>query len=118
MSGLESFHCWERATDESPTGAHDGSAIVTAEIGDGLMVRSETPDQPHDLDIAFAFAFQPSRRSDLVEVAVNVELQKIARIVSRPTGGCGRRPIESQCPKVRRTSRPTYSSMAGGSKHG
>jgi len=60
--------------------------VVGAEIGDGLEVRLQRPQQPHDLDVAVAFGFQPAARPHPVEISVDVELEQIARRVARPAG--------------------------------
>jgi hypothetical protein len=60
-------------------------AIVGAEIGDGLEVRLQRPQQPDDLDVAMAFGLQPAARTHAIEIAVDVELQEIARRVARPS---------------------------------
>ena len=62
----------------------EGGAIVGAEIGDGLEVRLQRPQQPDDLDVAMAFGFQAAARPHAVEIAVDVELEQIARRVARP----------------------------------
>ena len=43
------------------------------------------PQQPDHLDVAMAFGFQPPARTHPVQVAVDVELQKVARRVARAT---------------------------------
>jgi hypothetical protein len=58
-------------------------AIVAPEIGDGLEVRFQSPQQPEDLDVAMTLRLQPPARSDPVQIAVDVELQKVARRVAR-----------------------------------
>ena len=62
----------------------EGGAIVGAEVGDGLEVRLQRPQQPDDLDVAMAFRLQPPARTNAVEIAVDVELQQIARRVAWP----------------------------------
>ena len=62
----------------------EGGAIVGAEIGDGLEVRLQRPQQPDDLNVAMAFGFQPAARPNSVEIAVDVELEQIARRVAGP----------------------------------
>ena len=39
-------------------------AIVAPEIGDGLEVRFQSPQQPEDLDVAMTLRLQPPARSD------------------------------------------------------
>jgi len=59
-------------------------AIVAPEVRDRLEVGLEAAQQPHDLDVASTLAFKPPARANPVEVAVNVELHKIAGRVARP----------------------------------
>ena len=61
-------------------------AIVGAEIGDGLEVWLQRPQQPDDLDVAMAFGFQPPARPHAVEITVDVKLEQIARLVTRSAG--------------------------------
>ena len=58
-------------------------AIVAPKVGNRLKVGPQTAKQPDDLDVAATLALQPSARSDPIEVAVNVELQQVARRVAR-----------------------------------
>jgi hypothetical protein len=66
---------------EGPTGSHNRRTVVAAEVGDRLEVRSKAAKQPHRLHVASAFPLQASRRPDFVEIAPDVELEQIARIV-------------------------------------
>jgi hypothetical protein len=59
-------------------------AVVGAEIGDGLEVRLQRPQQPDDLDVAVAFGFQPAARPHPVEISVDVKLEQIARRIAGP----------------------------------
>jgi hypothetical protein len=63
----------------------EGDAIVASEVGERLEVGLQAAKQPDDFDVAATLALQPSARSDPVEVAVDVELQQIARRVARTT---------------------------------
>ena len=56
--------------------------IVGAEIGDGLEVGFQRPQQPDDLDVAMTFGFQPAPRANAVEIIVDVELEGVARSVA------------------------------------
>ena len=60
--------------------------IVPAEIGDGLEVGPELPQQPEHFEIAPALQLQTAAGAHLVEVTPEVELQKIARRKGRPAG--------------------------------
>jgi hypothetical protein len=62
----------------------DRRAIVLAEVGNRLEVGREPPGQPHQLDIALRFPFQPPARLEAVEVAVEVNLQQRRGMIGRP----------------------------------
>ena len=64
----------------------EGLAVIAAEIGDGLEVGLQVPQQPDHLDIAVGLGFQPAARADAVQVAVNIQLQQIGRRVTRTAG--------------------------------
>jgi hypothetical protein len=49
--------------------------VDAAEIGDGLEVGLQVPQQPDHLDVAMALGFQAPARPDAIEVAVDGELQ-------------------------------------------
>src|SRR5712691_10957130 len=57
--------------------------VLLAEVGDCPIARPQALQEPDQLQIAAGFPLQPTRRSDLVDVAVKVELQQIGRIVGR-----------------------------------
>ncbi len=69
--------------DELAAGRPDRQAVVLPEVGDGLEVRRQALRQPHHLDIAPSLPLQPAARRDLVDVAVDVDLQQYARMVGR-----------------------------------
>jgi hypothetical protein len=62
----------------------EGAAIVASEVRDCLEVWLEAAQQPDDLDVAATLALQPPARSNPVQIAVDVELQQIARRIARP----------------------------------
>ena len=61
----------------------EGGAVVAAEVGNGLEIRLEVPEQPDHLDVAVGLGFQAPARANPVEVPINVELEQIGRIVAR-----------------------------------
>jgi hypothetical protein len=63
--------------------------VDAAEIGDRFEVRLEVTQQPNNFDIPMRLRFQPTARADAVEVAVNVELQKICGRVAWAAGHFG-----------------------------
>jgi hypothetical protein len=50
--------------------------VITTKVGDGLEIRRQPPGQPHHLQIALRFAFQPQARLKLVQMAIDVNLQE------------------------------------------
>ena len=61
----------------------EGVAVVAAEIGDGLEVGLQMPQQPDHLDVAVGLGFQPAARAHPVQIAVDVELQQIGGRIAR-----------------------------------
>jgi hypothetical protein len=72
--------------DELRTDLLDGGAIVLAEIGDGFVIRNEASRQPHHLQIAASLTLQPPARLDPVEIAVDIELEHLRRMIRGPAG--------------------------------
>lgn len=82
--------------DELCSDRSDRVTVHTRELCDGLVVGIEPSKQPHEFDVANALHFQPPRRTDLVEVAIQIQLQKIPWIVAGPTGFGGLRAIKTK----------------------
>jgi hypothetical protein len=57
--------------------------VVAAEVGDAVVARAQTAEQPDQLDVAPAFRLQPSAGADAVEVAVQIQLEHVARVERR-----------------------------------
>src|SRR5215510_11754309 len=68
--------------DELATHLTNGLAIVLAEVRNGLEVRRQLPDQPDHLDIALAFPLQASARRNSIKIAVDVELEHDAGVIT------------------------------------
>ena len=68
----------ELAAEDHKSLAHitDAFAVIVTEVGDGLEVRGELSCEPHQFNIALRFALQFQTRLDLVQVTVDVDLQK------------------------------------------
>ncbi len=47
-------------------------AVHASELGDGLVVRVEPAHQPHQFHIAAALSFKPPRRTNLVQISVEI----------------------------------------------
>src|ERR1700691_5273463 len=54
------------------------------ELGNRLVIRRQPSQQPHQLNVPSALRFQSPRGTDLLQIAVQVKLQQIARIITRP----------------------------------
>src|SRR2546421_1271536 len=53
------------------------------ELSDGLVIGNQPPQQPQQFDVAPALRFQPSRRTHLMQISVQVQLQQVSRIIAR-----------------------------------
>src|SRR3954452_10160441 len=71
--------------NELPEYSSKGSAVVTAEVGNGLEVGLEVAKKPDYLDVPRGFRLQPAAGADPIEVAVDVELKQIGRRIARST---------------------------------
>jgi hypothetical protein len=71
---------------EFPADVADRLAIIPAEIGDGLEIGCEASQQPHHFHIAVGFAFQLPAGPHTVEIAIEVELEQVTRVVWGTTG--------------------------------
>jgi len=71
---------------ELPADQADGLAVIPSEVCDGLEIGRETFDEPHDFDVAMRFPFQLTAGAYAVEIAIEVELQEITRVIRRSTG--------------------------------
>jgi hypothetical protein len=69
-------------------------------IGNRLVIWSQTPRQPHHLDVAPSLALKPAARLDPIEVAVDVELQQDRRMIRRSAGYLGLDTVESKSGKI------------------
>jgi hypothetical protein len=86
------IYCYGPACDEAkiaaqqyepPTRRSNSIAMITPEISNGLEIRRQLACQPHQLEVTASLAFQPSARLNLVQIAVNVELEQCRRMVAR-----------------------------------
>jgi hypothetical protein len=73
------------ATESHELLAHlaDRRTVVLPEIGDRLEVRPQAARQPDELQVPAAFALQPPRRLDLVQIAVEVDPKHQTRMITR-----------------------------------
>ena len=62
--------------DKACTNFADGSAIVLAEVGNGLVIGYKPARQPHHLNVAPSLTLEPPARLNPIEIAVDVKLQQ------------------------------------------
>ena len=74
--------------------------VVSAKISDGFKVRSQSPQQPHDFDVALALSLQPPGGTNLLEITVEIEFEQVAGVVRRPSGCFWNGFVEPQLLKV------------------
>ncbi len=56
---------------ELSAAAADTRAVVTPEVGDGIVIQDKAAGQLHQLDVPPGFAFQSAARRDPVQIAVD-----------------------------------------------
>jgi hypothetical protein len=89
-----------RHCDKLPASRADCRTVVLSEVCDCLEIRRQAPGQPHQLDVALGLSLKPPARSDLVEVAINVDLQQNARVIGRATHRRRRHALKAESRKV------------------
>src|SRR5215212_5880826 len=67
----------------------DRLEVVFAKIGDRLEIRPELFEQPHQLKIASRLAFEETRGAKSVEIAIDIQLEQISRMVGWAAKRCG-----------------------------
>src|SRR5690554_716159 len=78
----------------------DRAAIVAAEVGNGLEVRHQLADQPHQLDIAACLTLELPARRQLMKVAIDVELEHRARRITGPASRCRLDTLKAELGKI------------------
>src|SRR3954469_22425345 len=69
--------------DETTVRRLQGSPVLLAEVRNRPIARLQVPQQPDQLQIAAGFTLEPARRSDLVQIPIEIKLQQVRRIVRR-----------------------------------
>ena len=64
------------------------------------MIWSQTPRQPHHLDVAPSLALKAAARLDPIEIAVDVELQQHRRMIRGSAGHLGLDTVEPKLGKI------------------
>jgi hypothetical protein len=77
----------------------DRCAVVLTKVGDRLKVRRQPTGQPHQLDIALGFPFEPPARLNAVEIAVEVNLQQRRGMIGRSAVTSGITPAKPSTAK-------------------
>ena len=86
---------------EPGTDLADRRAVVLAEVGNRLVVGSQTTAQPHHFHVAARFAFQTAARLNLVEVTVNIKLQQNRWVITRPASCQGFNSAKAQATQIK-----------------
>src|SRR5690349_12024239 len=73
-----------------------GVPVLLAEISDSFEIRIHPAQQPDQLQIAPRLGFQPPAGANPVEVAIEVKLEQIGRMIRRTPGSCRLRMGETQ----------------------
>ena len=82
--------------------------VVAPEVGDRLQVRPEPAQQPDHFKIAVRLDLQASARADTVQVAVDVQLQEIRRVVAGTPGALGPHALEARVDQVKPIDERVY----------
>ncbi|MCY1220964.1 hypothetical protein D9M72_330020 [compost metagenome] len=73
-------------------------------VSDGLTptvaMHGQTSGQPHQFDVALSLTLKPATGLDAIEVAVDIDLQQNAGMVSGATGFCRDYTVEAQPAEV------------------
>ena len=60
-------------------------AIVLAKVSDRLVIRSKPAGQPHHFEITLALALEAAARLHAIEIAIDIQLERHARVIARPS---------------------------------
>src|SRR5690554_1127880 len=74
--------------------------FAAAEVGNGLEVRHQLADQPHQLDIAACLTLELPARRQLMKVAIDVELEHRARRITGPASRCRLDTLKAELGKI------------------
>jgi hypothetical protein len=75
--------------------------VIFTEVGNRLEGRIKPLGQPHQLNIAPRLARQLAARAELVQIAVDIKLQQIARMIGRPPRRLRSHMAELQSQKIK-----------------
>jgi hypothetical protein len=59
--------------------------VQAAELGNHLVIRGQTVQQPHYFDIAVTLGLQPTRRAYLLQIPVQIQLEQITWVIAGTT---------------------------------
>ncbi len=80
---------------ELPEHLPEGCPVRPPKVGNRPEVRTQPPQQPDDLRIAVRFRFQSAAGTEPVRTAAEIQLQKVGRVMARPTGRLRPNPFET-----------------------
>ena len=76
-----------------------------AEVRNRLVIRREPAQQPHNLDIASGFSFQPPARLNPIQISIDIKLQEDRRMIRRPTSCRRVHPSETHFGQIERINK-------------
>ena len=82
--------------------ASDRHAIVLPEISNCLEVRHQPFKQPHQFDVSLRFPLETPTRLNTIEVAVEIQLEKDRRVISRTPRGKRLDALKTQLTEIQR----------------
>jgi hypothetical protein len=75
---------------------------------DGLEVRRQATGQPHHLDVTLRLALQSAAGLDLVQIAVDVDLQQNAWVIARTARRFRNNPVKPQGTQIQLADKDVY----------
>jgi len=75
--------CFAHEAHEARTARTPCFVLREAELCDGFVVKRQPREKPHHLNATPTLGFQPARRAQLQQIAVDVEREQVRRIVRR-----------------------------------
>lgn len=86
--------------DELCTSSPNGGTVIAAKISECLVVRDQSPRQPHHLNIATSLPLQRAAGGHAVQIAVDKQLKQDRWVIAGPPCPRRRRPQETDRLKV------------------
>jgi len=79
--------------------------VLPVLAGQAREVGGETPEQPYQLEIAAGFLFQLAARADAIEVAVDIQLEEVGRVIGWAPGLLEDGVLEAETCQIKRVGK-------------